>query len=137
MTKNLSFLQYFHTTSKCLPKCARFLYVLHMLRVFFFSLFLLCANIAANTASANGTSTSPSCELDETLSCIANAFKCSNLDQYSVSYTPTSGFPNENGEVQVNIEVRGSTYGGMVIMCNMKTDKFISFVSEYQEIGQN
>ncbi len=133
MTKNLSFLQYFHITSKYLPFRALFLYVLHMLRVFFFSLFLLSANIA----SANGTSTPPSCELDETLSCIANAFKCSNLDQYSVSYTPTSGFPNENGEVEVNVEVRGSTYGGMVIKCNMKTDKFISFVSGYQEIGQN
>ncbi len=133
MTKNFSFLQYFHTLSKYLPFCAHCLYLLHMLRVLFFALFILSANIA----SANGTSTSSSCELDETLSCIANAFKCSNLDQYSVSYTPTSGFPNENGEVQVNIEIRGSTYGGMVIMCNMKTDKFISFVSEYQEIGQN
>jgi hypothetical protein len=131
MIKSPTFLQSFHIPSKYLPFCAEFLYVLHMLRVFFFSLFILSVNIA----SANGTSSS--CELDETLSCIANAFKCSNLDQYSVSYTPTSGFPNENGEVQVNIEVRGSTYGGMVIMCNMKTDKFISFVSEYQEIGQN
>lgn len=131
MTKNLSLLQYFHILPKYLPFHARFLYLLHMVRLLFFSLFIFSANLAL----ANGTSST--CELDETLSCVANAFKCSNLDQYSVSYTPTSGFPNENGEVQVNIEVRGSTYGGMVILCNMKTDKFISFISEYQEIGQN
>ena len=126
MIKKLSNLQFFHCRSKILTPSRPFVYLLHMFKVLFFSLLIFSVNIA-----------SASCELDETLSCVANAFKCSNLDPYSVSYTPTSGFPNENGEVQVNIEVRGSTYGGMVIMCNMKTDKFISFVSEYQEIGQN
>jgi hypothetical protein len=131
MSKNQSFLQNFHIPGKYLPFKAQFLYVLHMVRVLFFSLFLLSANIV----SANETSST--CIADETLSCIDNAFKCSNLDKYSISYTPTSGFPNESGEVQVNIEVRGSTYGGMVILCNMKTDKFISFISEYSEIGQN
>jgi hypothetical protein len=132
MTKNNSILQYFHIQRKCLPLRALFLYLLHMLRVFFFSLFI----ISVNVASANGAG-SVSCEVDESLNCVSNALKCANLDPYSVSYTPTSGFPNENGEVQVNIEVRGSTYGGMVILCNMKTDKLISFISEYQEIGQN
>ena len=131
MSKNLSVLQIFHILGKYLPFKAQFLYVLHMLKVLFFSLFLLSANIV----SANESSTS--CVADETLNCVDNAFKCANLDKYSVSYTPTSGFPNESGEVQVNIEVRGSTYGGMVILCNMKTDKFISFISEYSEIGQN
>ena len=131
MTKNFSFLQYFHITSKYLPFRAQLLYLLHMLRVLFFSLFILSVNVA----SANETSSS--CVLDETLNCVDNAFKCSNLDKYSITYTPTSSVPNDIGEVQVNVEVRGSTYGGMVIMCNMKTDKFISFVSEYQEIGQN
>jgi hypothetical protein len=117
MSKKYPLLQFFHSPGKSLVFTRTCMYVLHMFKILLFSLLFV-----SNVASA---------------SCLTEAFERANLDQYSISYTPTSGFPNDLGEVEVNVEVRGSTYGGMVILCDMINDKFLKFVSEFREIGQN
>lgn len=94
------------------------MYLLHMLKILFLSALFLFSNVAS-------------------AACVTDALKMAGLDPFAVSYTPTNGFPNDKGEVEVNVEVRGSTYGGMVILCDMHKDEFISFISEYKEIGQN
>jgi hypothetical protein len=117
MTKLNTSLQSFHDIIKNLPFYTSILYCFPMFKGFLFSIFL----IATNVASA---------------SCVIESLKLVGLDPYTVSYTPTSGFPNENGEVEVTVEVRGSTYGVLVILCYIKNDTFVRFVSDYKEIGQ-
>ncbi len=68
--------------------------------------------------------------------CVDEALEKSNLNPLSVIVSSMPALPDENGNVKVNVEVRGSVYGGLVVLCDINNE-FVEIVTPYSEIGQN
>lgn len=75
------------------------------------------------------------CSFSVAASCENEALLEANIQPNSVSKTTTPGLPDENGNFEMVVEVRGEKYGSMVILCDTNGN-FIRFVNDYRELGQ-
>lgn len=66
--------------------------------------------------------------------CIEDALKESQIDPLT-SYNTTPGIPNENGEKEINIEIRGEVRGSLIVVCD-SAGEFIKISQPYSEEAQ-